>query len=282
MSGNLQFGELVPETTAAFVREAWLQAQSEGKAMSPMEFMDRFESTLSAPVVDLATRLRGEAIPFEEMESAGSISDFDQQWGASENGVPHEESRPRKAAEFRPHGVSRDGVPWVVWAAAALVILTFGVWFWLDQPLSTRVQRKLTTSAGTEGPSTSSRPSAEAVAPPAFTAGSATSKDAAIPQPAEKLVVKKEEPKVQPVKSGVVAASKPVENAPTTMPNAAKVAPSATAPVPQPAEKDPVTIRKAILPTPEELEKMKQGQVQRKIGRLPDQNTASPFVQARN
>jgi hypothetical protein len=49
-----------------------------------------------------------------------------------------------------------------------------------------------------------------------------------------------------------------------------------------PAEKDPVTIRKAILPTPEELEKMKQGHVQRKVGQLPDQNTASPLVQARN
>jgi hypothetical protein len=50
---------------------------------------------------------------------------------------------------------------------------------------------------------------------------------------------------------------------------------------PKQAEKDPVTIRKALLPTREELEKMKQGHVLRKVGVLPEVNTASPLPPVR-
>jgi hypothetical protein len=80
----------------------------------------------------------------------------------------------------------------------------------------------------------------------------------------------------------VIAASKPVEKAPDDMPKAPAPVPAVKPAPANAAEKDPVTIRKALLPTPEELEKMKQGHVQRQIGQLPDQNTASPLIQARN
>ena len=78
----------------------------------------------------------------------------------------------------------------------------------------------------------------------------------------------------------VIAANKPAEKPPE--PASKPVAPANKPVTVPPAEKDPVTIRKAILPTPEELEKMKQGHVQRKVGQLPEQNTASPLVQARD
>ncbi len=55
--------------------------------------------------------------------------------------------------------------------------------------------------------------------------------------------------------------------------------PSTTPPQPtetqKQAEKEPVIIRKAILPTAEEIERMKQGLVKRHVGSLPITNTAS-------
>ena len=41
--------------------------------------------------------------------------------------------------------------------------------------------------------------------------------------------------------------------------------------------KVPVTIRRAIIPTQEEIERMKQGYVENRTGRLPALSTASPM-----
>jgi 8-oxo-dGTP pyrophosphatase MutT (NUDIX family) len=279
MGGKLQFGESVPEATAAFVREAWEQAQTDGKAISPMEFMDRFEVTLSAPVVDLATRLRGESVPVEQMESVGAISDFDEDWqDASDDEKGPSAKKPSKSAEFRPYGKS-DGIPWVVWAAAAVVILAFGAWFWLDRGPSAAPEISA-SSPKTEGPSAPVKP-VEAI--PSNSESQIASKNASsLETVPEKPTAAPPIPVKTPTPPVVIAANKPAEKPPE--PASKPVAPTPAnkpAAVP-PAEKDPVTIRKAILPTPEELEKMKQGHVQRKVGQLPDQNTASPLVQARN
>jgi hypothetical protein len=275
MGGNLQFSESVPEATAAFVRDAWGQAQSEGKAMSPMEFMDRFEATLSAPVVDLATRLRGEKVPVEQMESAGAISDFDEDSIDTAEADSGKAPPSRKATEFRPYGGSNSSTPWVVWAAAAVVILAFGAWFWLDRSGPPPIQQAATTASKTEGPSSPPVPKANDV-----TGKLAVTDPASASKPVEKPVEKKEPAK--PAPPAVIAASKPVEKAPDDMPKAPAPVPAVKPAPANAAEKDPVTIRKALLPTPEELEKMKQGHVQRQIGQLPDQNTASPLIQARN
>jgi hypothetical protein len=275
MGGNLQFSESVPEATAAFVRDAWGQAQSEGKAMSPMEFMDRFEATLSAPVVDLATRLRGEKVPVEQMESAGAISDFDEDSIDTAEADSGKAPPSRKVTEFRPYGGSNSSTPWVVWAAAAVVILAFGAWFWLDRSGPPPIQQAATTASKTEGPSSPPVPKANDV-----TRKLAVTDPASASKPVEKPVEKKEPAK--PAPPAVIAASKPVEKAPDDMPKAPAPVPAVKPAPANAAEKDPVTIRKALLPTPEELEKMKQGHVQRQIGQLPDQNTASPLIQARN
>jgi hypothetical protein len=279
MGGDLQFGESVPEATAAFVREAWEQAQSEGKAMSPMEFIDRFEATLSAPVVDLATRLRGEAVPVEQMESAGAISDFDEDWSESA-AEARKASQFRNSADFRPYGGSKDGTPWVVWAAAAVVILSFGAWLWLDrfQPAPV-VSQAAHVGSKTEGPSS---PSPVKVSAPEDSTRKLPEVIASSPvKPVEKIDERKGSP--TPVAPPVVVASKPVEKAPqASMPKVREPSVPAQPATAKPAEKDPVTIRKALLPTPEELEKMKQVHVQRKIGQLPDQSTAAPLVEARN
>lgn len=280
LSGQLQFSESVPEATASFVRQAWELAQTAGKAPSPMEFIDRFEATLSAPVVDLATRLRGDAVPLDQMESVGAVSDFENVWGSPSTEEETSQSPSAKKTEFRPYGSHKEGLPWVVWAAAAVVTLSFGAWFLLDKlPSASTTTAAASTATKTEGPAqqaTHKPPPPEPVRPVA----TATTKPAPAP------VTVKSSPAPAPTPA---TPSQPViASAPNPAPAAAdKTAQAAPPPAAKPeptkqVEKDPVTIRKAILPTPEELEKMKQGHVQRQVGVLPEHNTASPLIRKRN
>ena len=48
-----------------------------------------------------------------------------------------------------------------------------------------------------------------------------------------------------------------------------------------PAAKAPITIRRAIVPSKEEIDRMKQGQVENRTGQMPDIHTASPLPQKR-
>lgn len=283
LGGQLQFSESVPETTASYVRQAWEMAQTTGKAPSPMEFIDRFEATLSAPVVDLATRLRGEAVPLEQMESVGAVSDFEGEWSdpsADEDALGRATA---KQTEFRPYGGQKEGMPWVVWAAAAVVVLSFGAWLLLDRQLAPSIAASVpSTTTKTEGPAqlvpqktvatvAKPVPQTTAEAKPAVPAPTtATITPPPTPSPA------KEPPK--PVIASVPKPAVATQEKPVTTPSAPAVKPEP----PKSVEKDPVTIRKALLPTPEELEKMKQGHVQRKVGVLPEHNTASPLPPARN
>jgi hypothetical protein len=59
------------------------------------------------------------------------------------------------------------------------------------------------------------------------------------------------------------------------------VVPAQPAPAVKPPEKDPITIRRAILPSKEEIDRMKQGQVENSTGQLPVMSTASPLLPQR-
>ncbi len=72
------FSEAVPETLAASMREVLEATRAGGMTPPPADFVARFEAAMSATAApDLATRLRGSLVPVEEMESVGSVSDFD-------------------------------------------------------------------------------------------------------------------------------------------------------------------------------------------------------------
>ena len=78
VGGSPVFSEAVPETLAAFMREVLEATRAGGLTPAPADFVARFEASMSATAApDLATRLRGSVVPVEEMESAGSVSDFD-------------------------------------------------------------------------------------------------------------------------------------------------------------------------------------------------------------
>ncbi|WP_395744161.1 hypothetical protein [Prosthecobacter sp.] len=338
--GVPQFPESVPEAAATYVRECLELTRRAGKAPSPGDFIDKFEGLLSAPTVDLATRLRGSAVAMEEMESAGSVSDFDDDWNAREADAGDLDGeaispikRGIKTHDFNPLQQQKSGAPWGILAAAAAVVLGISAWIFLGGRTEPKtVAEPAAPSSQSEGPESGAK---EASRQPVVSA--APSKPAAPESPAPKPQPPSPPVAVVPVKPPAPApaaapvsqeAAKPpgkpvmapVPNPAIVVPNpaiavtqdtpakesevkpmakeagadaattAAVVTPAAANPTPapvtpaiapppasKPPEKDPITIRRAIVPSKEEIDRMKQGQVENRTGQVPAVSTASPL-----
>jgi hypothetical protein len=302
--GAPQFPESVPEAAATYVRECSELARRAGKTPSPGEFIEKFESLLSAPRVDLATRLRGSSVAVEEMESVGSVSDFDEDWSANDDtvdglddGMVSPIKRGIKTHEFNPLNVQKRGLPWGVIAAAAVVVLGIGGWMLMPGEKPVTPVTAAEASPGVEAPSKPIAPKPS----PAFVAASSKDSDENKKQaPAGKIAAPPVKPAVVAVKtpSPVVKPQSPVVAAPVETKPDAKPVEMAVVPPPAPvlksdkpaaetaekppvvippSVKDPITIRRAIVPTKEEIERMKQGHVENRTGRLPAVSTASPL-----
>jgi serine/threonine protein kinase len=302
--GAPQFPESVPEAAATYVRECSELARRAGKTPSPGEFIEKFESLLSAPTVDLATRLRGSSVAVEEMESVGSVSDFDEDWSANDDtvdglddGMVSPIKRGIKTHEFNPLNVQKRGLPWGVIAAAAVVVLGIGGWMLMPGEKPVTPVTAAEASPGVEAPSKPIAPKPS----PAFVAASSKDSDENKKQaPAGKIAAPPVKPAVVAVKtpSPVVKPQSPVVAAPVETKPDAKPVEMAVVPPPAPvlksdkpaaetaekppvvippSVKDPITIRRAIVPTKEEIERMKQGHVENRTGRLPAVSTASPL-----
>jgi hypothetical protein len=278
--GAAQFPESIPEAAVAYVRECHELTRRAGKTPSPGDFIDRFEGLLSAPTVDLATRLRGTAVAVEEMESAGSVSDFDDDWNPPDTDTGHFEIDPIspsrrgiKTHDFNSLNEPTRSLPWAALAAAAAVLLGIGAWMFAGDK---KVSDTKVSSIESEGPVSSAKESAKPLISLA-------------PEKASPPPVADYKPKSAPA---VVATARPVvmpNPVHSTVPSEAVAAHSAppavipaqpvVEPVPpalaRPPEKDPVTIRRAIVPSKEEIDRMKQGQVENRTGQLPVMSTAS-------
>ncbi|OYW71805.1 MAG: hypothetical protein B7Z37_26695, partial [Verrucomicrobia bacterium 12-59-8] len=335
--GVPQFPESIPEAAAAYVRECLELTRRAGKTPSPGDFIDKFEGLLSAPTVDLATRLRGNTVAMEEMESVGSVSDFEDDWNANEADAGNFESetvspikRGIKTHDFNPLLQPKRKTPWGVLAAAAAVVIGIGAWIFMGgKPGPT--PESVISSSDSEGPAHT----------PAETQQSAVAVKAVKPSPSQPEVVKPQpapvvaapakppvaevpNPPAKPTMQAVVAVPNPVSQQssppesgakPAVKPEAEKpadtvaanavTAPAAASPQPvvapttpsspQPVvapvspatagklpEKAPITIRRAIVPSKEEIDRMKQGQVENRTGQLPVMSTASPLPPKRN
>lgn len=218
--GVLQFPESVPESTAAYMRDACELAQQIGKAPSPADFLERFEASMnSGSSMDLAERLRGANVPLEMMESAGAVSDFDDENPSDDDNEPISGYLGNDSG-FRPYAGNKEGLPWIVWAAAAVILIGLAAWWLLDRPVDV-------DHGGNEV--------------------------------AEQTAALQTPPEVKPA---------PVVPPTPTAPDSTKATTT---------EKTPVIIRKAQLPSPEELEKVRQGQTrQDSIGRLPPADSNAP------
>jgi hypothetical protein len=314
--GVPQFPESIPEAAAAYVRECLDLIRRAGKTPSPGDFIDKFEGLLSAPTVDLATRLRGSnVVAMEEMESVGSVSDFEDDWKAEDANAGEFEGEPVspikrgiKTHDFNPLHQQKRSLPWGAMAAAAVVVLGIGAWIFMGgRNESKPVAEPAVSSSDSEGPASSKNGSTQPVITVAQSKPRVPSADAAKPQPVAvkpPAVVGEANPPAKPTSAVVAAVPKPAveqgalsrenEVKPTAKPEVDKAAatavvtPAATSPQPAAApvtpttatklpEKDPITIRRAIVPSKEEIDRMKQGQVENRTGQLPVMSTASPL-----
>lgn len=295
--GAPQFAESVPEAVAAYVRECMELTRRAGKSPSPGDFIENFERLLSAPTVDLATRLRGSSVAIEEMESVGSVSDFDEDWsGNSAEEKPFEDQalspikRAMKTHDFNPLNPEKRSLPWGALAAAAVVVLGIGAWMLIpgekavETVVSSVQEIPLTKSASAE---TSPSPKMMAEKKVEEPEGKHPAAPTVPPKPVLVAV------KSSVMKSQTPDALPPAETRATETPAVMVVvpAPQAVLKADKPADvtfektsvnaplppKVPVTIRRAIVPTQEEIERMKQGHVENRTGRLPAMSTASPM-----
>lgn len=292
------FPEAVPDALSVYVRETLEATHLSGLTPSPADFLERFETCMSAPAApDLATRLRGSKVALEEMESAGSVSDFEDDTPADDFSDDEEKpqvspiSRRLHAHEFDHHAQSpRRRLPWPVLAAAALVILGVLAWLFMpgtktdevaavkrvtepeiaaileadvtkDEPTlqpSPPVAERTEETAEASAPASAPATVASASASPAKSATPAKPAEAEKPEPVKVATVSPARGSGPGMPAPAAAAAKPPVVEPVKPP----------APVPVPG---PVTIRKAIMPTPDEIAKFKQGQIKPQPAPLPVQ-----------
>ncbi len=129
---ELKFPEATPEPLVDYLLEVLGQVHLAGRTPDPASFLQRFELLLNGPVAapSLAARLRGSAVPLEEMESAGSISDFENEWGDDDGCLDSPVLAPLAGKKGRTVSYGPPlASPWTWAAVAALVLLlTGGVW----------------------------------------------------------------------------------------------------------------------------------------------------------
>lgn len=350
--GTPQFSEAIPDAAANYVRECLDLARRAGKAPPPAEFIEKFEGLLTAPTVDLATRLRGSAVALEEMESAGSVSDFEDDWSEGSAGMEEDEMispvrRGMKAHDFSPLAQQKSSMPWAVLAAAVVVMLAGAGWMlWggagagPETPVPAVSAAKVSEAEKPDAPGavpavtpaaapdkSSPKPSVAAAPAPSQVSGTKPSPEAkgpklpaspppaprpvaitAAPQPKPQpqpapVVANLPSPKPPPAQSSSPAAASAPQPAPSpspppsdavtagasastppapSAPEKSAPPPAVAPPAPSPPEKAPVTIRRAIVPTKEEIERMKQGHVQNQTDTLPAVSTASPLPPKRS
>lgn len=313
--GVPQFPESIPEVAAAYVRECMDLTRRAGKTPNPSEFIEEFDGLLNAPTVDLATRLRGNTVAMEEMESAGSVSDFEDDWAAAGSDEGFDEAvspikRSIKTHDFNTLLEQKRGKSWgALVAAAAVVVLGIGAWMFTGGEPSQPTQKVAVPSSEAEGPAASksgetkmdikpttvkqttiaAAPTKPASVPSTITKPKETVPASVMPKPNTGVAVAVPNPDR---KQSVAGETKPAGEKPAeTVVARTETAPSTVSPKPgvqpapvpavKPPEKDPITIRRAILPTKEEIDRMKQGHVENRTGQLPAMSTASPLPQPR-
>jgi len=269
------FPEAVPEALTVYVRETLESSRLRGVTPPPVEFLERFESIMTAPAgPDLATRLRGSTVAREDMESVGSVSDFDEDASSRDDDEAEVSpiSRRLHAHEFDHHQTSTRRSPWAVMAAAAVVILGLLAWLFMPGAKPSEVSVSDTPPPAKVESPVAAKPEPDPKKEPAKSEV-ATTASVTVPAP---------QPAVQPPpaaapKSAPVAAVKPELPKTVAAPNQAP-SPS-LAPVKPPVDlskppapvtvPNPVIIRKAIMPTPEEIARFKQGLIKPPVMPLP-------------
>ena len=128
----LEFGETVPEALSAFLKEVVQAGRSPGATPAPGDFLSEFELHMVPPNAEgrgfAAIRAAGD-LPAEEMESVGSVSDFEEDWSSDEDGPNYlmdKNSRVSLGMTSLPkssRSMSRGSMGMFMWALGAVVLL---------------------------------------------------------------------------------------------------------------------------------------------------------------
>lgn len=278
--GELKFPEATPEPLVDYLLEVLGQVHLAGRTPDPASFLQRFELLLNGPVTapSLAVRLRGSAVPLEEMESAGSISDFENEWQDDEGCLDSPVLAPLAGKKGRTVSYGPPlASPWTWAAVAALVLLlTGGVWLLGG---GSSAAAGVATGHMAKGLLDSSKPAeiAEKKELPAQLRPMPEAEEAPLNHgpPTREPWAQSGRPVMQPVSgSGIPAAPPPsvTASSPAESPEPAKqepeplkaaakeVAPAPVAsPLPVPSAREPEqVIRRAIVPTAEEIARFKE------------------------
>jgi hypothetical protein len=300
------FPETIPDPLSLFIRQTLEIANLNGNTPNPSDFLERFESLLAGPATtDLATRLRGSNVALEEMESVGSVSDFeDEQATVFEEYDDHSPISRRLHAHEFDHRHQKRSSAWPAWAAAAVVVFGMLAW-WFSSDTSSKAADTATLtipslSAKVEDPAKQIHAAQEKPVPkpeiPAVTSSVNVAAKITEPKEAPPMATepKAAEPKVATAPAPDTS-KKPAEtppapapkvDAPQTMastppapappkPNPPALSPLPLTPPPPVTVPNPVIIRKAIMPSAEEIAKFKQGQVTPKPAPQPVQTSPS-------
>lgn len=290
--GQPVFPESVPETLANYLGECLEKSRQHGAAPAPGEFLQRFEEAMNGPAApDLLTRMRGAMVNIEEMESAGSVSDFEDD---ADSPVEFDELTSADVTKLKPVAFTRkssrrrNSFPWIEWAAG-LCLAAILAWLFIpsggkDEPTADPTaarpsETELTIEDTPAAPTATAEAQTPASPSPTFPEPPppAEAPPAALAQSAE--APKKTEAKLPPTFERLAEPPAPPSEPPAPPPAAEIAAESATIMPPADAPKqdtdskaenstglkiakpvpNPVIIRKAIVPTPEEVARFKQG-----------------------
>lgn len=250
--GAARFPETTPPLLADFIRECVEKSGTPEQLPLATSFVAQFESLMSAtsPAIRLAARLSAPKVDVSEMESVGSVSDFDNEWEREPTPVNKAptvkiSTVPPKAKVQSPRKV----IGWEICAAAALVMVAFvGAWVVLEkprlpQPTPEAIEMVEVSTPNKQDVSSSVGESEAKVMIPAAQVEPQATPAARV----EKL------PLETPVKVVHKIPQVPVDKFPVASSPIEKAQPNVAAP-------DPAgeVVRKAILPSAEEVERFKQ------------------------
>lgn len=131
------FSEAVPETLAAYLRECVEAQKNFGGAPVPEDFIAAFEKHMVADDPEgrgFAAIRNAAKLSHADMESAGSVSDFDNEFGNFGSEGPdylvEPETQRLGVTPLAQHRAppSNGAVGMILWALAAIVLLLVGMW----------------------------------------------------------------------------------------------------------------------------------------------------------
>lgn len=258
-----EFPVSVPAAAAGYLHECLQSVHSGSPLPSTADFTEKLCQHLTIIYADTEEKEEPQ-VPIGEMESAGFVSDFEEDWPSTEATVVQPPEEPRHtpvAPHIKPFEFYQRPVrpafhfPWVALSATILLlgVLSWMIFGHLPEAASKRVSAAASTQ--TKIPP-SVKPAPEVVAAPEIGVPSAPKSQPVIHQlPVETTALAATPPSLP--KPAMMASAPAPENVPTleVMPPASPAPQLATPPAPAPAVADaePVVIRRATLVPDNEL-----------------------------